>query len=375
MPKPPQLSATLAAVRSDLYSSLSHKLKDLPKPPIPLHVGDTWLEPADGARMEDFTVREHPGMHRYSRPHGHPDLVAAVADLRDVSPDRILVTAGATGGLCALAGSLLDPGDEVLVLAPFWPLIRGIVQAARATAVEVPFYDRPGSVRSRIAPFLTERTAALYVNSPNNPTGRVLAADDVAELAELAREANLWLWSDEVYEPFAYDAPHVPVAPLAPERTFTAHSFSKSYGMAGNRVGYVLGPTDPAPLLHARKVATHTFYSAPTAGQLAAAAALAHGGPWLERAHVLYRDAGRAAAETLGLAPPQGGTFLFFDVAHRLDEERGLLGFLEDCLDAGVLLAPGSSCGADYGTHVRLCFTSAPPDVVADGVARVAALL
>ncbi len=362
-------------MRSDLFSSLSHKLKDLPAPPIPLHIGDTWLEPALGARMQDITVRDHPGMHRYSRPHGHPDLVAALSDLRGVPPERLLVTAGATGGLCGIAGALLEPGDEVLVLAPFWPLIRGIVQAPRAVPVEVPFYDRPGSVTERIAPFITDRTAALYVNTPNNPTGRVLSADDLGELAELARDRNLWLWSDEVYEPYAFARRHVPVAPMAPERTFTAHSFSKAYGMAGNRVGYVIGPTDPEPLLHARKVATHTFYSAPTAAQLAAAKVLKIGAPWLAQARDHYIEAGFAAADALGLPHPEGGTFLFVDVAHRIDPERGLLGFLEDCLDAGVLVAPGSSCGEAYGTHVRICFTSAPPEVVADGAARVAALL
>ncbi len=364
-------------MRSDLFSALSHKLKDLPAPPIPLHLGDTWLEPAVGARMQDVTVADHPGMHRYSRPHGHPDLVAALSERRDVPPERILVTGGATGGLCGVAGAVLEPGDEVLVLAPFWPLIRGIVQGARATPVEVPFYDRDGTVAERLAPFVTDRTAALYVNTPNNPTGRVLSAGDVAAIADFARRHGLWLWSDEVYEEFAYDAdaPHVPVAPHAPERTFTAHSFSKTWGMAGNRVGYVVGPTDPAPLLHARKVATHTFYSAPTAAQLAAAKVLAIGRPWLDAARDAYAAAGRAAADALGRPHPEGGTFLFIDVATRIDPDRGLLGFLEDCLDAGVLIAPGTSCGADYGTHVRVCFTSAPPDVVADGVARIAALL
>lgn len=375
MPRPPQLSSAFEAMRSDLFSSLAHKLQDRATPPIPLHIGDTWLEPALGARMQDVRVQDHPGMHRYSRPHGHPDLVAALAKHRGVPPERLLVTAGATGGLCGLAGALLEPGDEVLVLAPFWPLIRGIVQAARAVPVEVPFYDRAGTVQERIAPYLTDKTAALYVNTPNNPTGRVLSRDDVGALAEVAREQNLWLWSDEVYEPFAFATPHIPLAPLAPERTFTAHSFSKAYGMAGNRVGYVIGPTDPAPLLHARKVATHTFYSAPTAAQLAACKVLEIGDPWLAQARQRYAQAGFAAADRLGLPHPEGGTFLFVNVAHRIDPERGLIGFLEDCLDVGVLLAPGSSCGEAYGTHVRICFTSAPPEVVLDGVARIAALL
>jgi len=247
------------------------------------------------------------------------------------------------------------------------------VQTARGVPVEVPFYDRPGSVEDLLAPHLTERTVALYVNTPNNPTGRVLDADTVAALAHFARQRDLWLWSDDVYEDFAFTRPHVPVAPHAPERSFTACSFSKAYGMAGNRVGYVVGPEGEV-MQALRKISTHSFYSAPTAAQLAAAHVLEHGAPWLERASQLYRQSGEAAAARLGLDPPQGGTFLFLDVSAHLDE-RGLLGFLERCMDRKLLIAPGSSCGTDYPGHVRLCFTSAPPEAVRAGVEVLAELL
>lgn len=374
MPRPPKLSSTLAQTRGDLFSSISHKLATLSSPPIPLHVGDTWLEPAVGARMQDLRVEDHPGMHRYSRPWGHPSLLAALAERRGVAPERILVAAGATGGLHAVCNAILDPGDEVLLPAPFWPLIRGIINGTRAVPVEVPLYDRCGSITERLTAGLSPKTAALYVNSPNNPTGRVLSAIEVAEVAEFARRHDIWLLSDEVYEDYAYARPHVPVAPHAPERTFTACSFSKAWGMAGNRCGFVVGPPDRAPMKRARKVSTHSFYCAPTAAQLAACRALEVGAPWLAEAREHYRTAGFAAADALGLPRPDGGTFLFLDVAKQLDE-GGLMGFLERCLDAGVLIAPGSSFGDDYGTFVRICFTSAPPDDVQRGVAALAALL
>jgi len=374
MPRPPRLSATLSETRADLFSSISHKLKQLTTPPIPLHVGDTWLEPAVGARMQDLRVEDHPGMHRYSRPWGHPGLLAALAERHGVPAERILVTSGATGGLHAVCGALLDPGDEVLVLAPFWPLIRGIVQGTRATPVEVPFYDRTGDLQERLTEHLSERTVALYVNSPNNPTGRVLTADEIAGVAEFARRHDLWLLSDEVYEDYAYARPHVAVAPFAPERTFTARSFSKAWGMAGNRCGYVVGPPDPAPLRHARKVSTHCFYCSPTAAQLAGLRALEGGSDGRAAAREHYRRAGVAAADALGVSHPEGGTFLFLDVSSVLDN-RGVIPFLERCLDEGVLLAPGSSFGEAYGGFVRICFTSAPPDEVARGVAALAGLL
>ena len=371
MPRHPAVSPTIAQLRGGVFSRLAHKIAGLQGERYPLHVGDTWMEPMEGARMEDLTVAEHPGMHRYSVPHGHPELLAAIEARKGVDRGRVLVSAGATGGLGAVAGALLDPGEEVLILAPFWPLIPGIVRCARGVPVEVPAYDRPGRIAELVEAAIGPRTVALYLNSPSNPTGRVLARAELADLAEVARAHDLWIWSDEVYEDYAFNAPHVPMRELAPERTFTALSFSKAYGMAGNRCGYVIGPTDESVMLEVRKIGTHSFYAAPTSSQLAAARVLRLGAGWVAQARASYRSAGEAAAAALGLPAPGGGTFLFANVEHLLDE-RGLHGFLLDCLDDNLLLAPGSSCGEAYGGWVRLCFTSAPPEVVARAVARLA---
>ena len=156
------------------------------------------------------------------------------------------------------------------------------------------------------------------------------------------------------------------MAEVAPEHTFSVFSFSKTYGMAGNRCGYVVGPS-ASVMRSVRKATVHHFYSACTASQLAAANVLEKGGPWLRSAVKSYRAAGYAAADRLGLERPQGGTFLFVDVGPHLDE-RGMHGFMLDCIEEGLILAPGGSCGSDYGHFVRLCFTSAPPDVVGRGV-------
>ncbi|MDJ0848110.1 MAG: pyridoxal phosphate-dependent aminotransferase [Myxococcota bacterium] len=364
-----------------MFSPKAGRLDAAAPDAVPLHVGDTWLEPCEGARMQDLRVSEHAGLHRYTETQGRAALVDAVLEKVRASNgipcerDSVLVTAGATGGLACAVGMLADPGDEVLILAPFWPLIRGIVQALRAVPVEVPFYDRVDSaeaaveaVRERIGP----RAAALYVSTPSNPTGRVLPREWLEALAELARRHDLWLLSDEVYENYVYRGEHHSVARAAPERTLSVFSFSKAYGMAGNRTGYLVGP--PEAVAGAHKIGVHTFYSAPTAGQVAGLRALEHGGPWMERARHLYRDTGAEAARALGVAEPEGSQFLFLDVRPRLDE-RGLPGFLADCLDDGVALAPGSSCGVDYGGWARLCYTAAPPDTVREAVAKLAARL
>lgn len=344
---------------------------------FPLHVGDTWMEPVEGARMEDLRESEHPGLHRYTEPQGSRALIDAVVDkVRAVNGlpierSNVLISAGATGALGAAVGMLASPGEEILILSPFWPLIRGIVQAFRATAVEVPFYGRvrsPQEAIGAIQPYISPRTVGIYVSSPSNPTGLVLPADQLAAIAELAAREDLWILSDEVYEDYVYRGEHCSIARFAPERTLSAFSFSKAYGMAGNRTGYLIGPTDA--LMSCRKVSTHTFYSAPTAGQLAGLRALQGGGAWLQSARASYQQAGDDAADVLGLPRPEGSTFLFLDLSHLLDE-RGVFGFLEDALDDGLVLAPGPSFGRGYESFARICFTSAPPDRVAEAVRRL----
>ncbi len=379
MPRPPRAVPAVEAMPGAVYAPSGSEGDSAAA--CPLNVGDTWMEPFVGGRMEDLLQADHPGMNRYSATHGLPELVDAIVEKVRVrnglacERESVLVSAGATGALAAAVGMLAGADEEVLILAPFWPLIRGIVQAARATPVEVPFFDRVDSAEAAVDAVrekLTPRTVALYVSSPSNPTGRVLPEAWLAALAEFARCSDLWLISDEVYEDYVYDGRQVSVAKFAPERSLTAYSFSKAYGMAGVRTGYLVGP--PAAIAQAEKVATHSWYSAPTAGQIAGLRALADGAAWVERARASYREVGRETAAMLGLAEPQGSTFHFIDVRRQLGE-RGIAGFLADCLSDGVALAPGASCGAAYHDWVRLCYTAAPPDQVLAAVAKLAARL
>ena len=363
---------------SAVFSPLADHLRDHPGPFFPLHVGDTWRQPWPGVRMEDLCEADHPGLHRYCETAGVPELVEGIAQkVRErnglpCEPAGVLVAGGATGALACAVSALAYPGEEVLILAPFWPLIRGIVRAQRALPVEVPFYDRVGDAREALAALderISPRAVALYVSTPSNPTGRVLPGDWLEAIAAWARRHDLWLLSDEVYEDYVYRGEHVSLGRFAPERTLSVFSFSKAFGMAGNRVGYLVGP--PALVEQAHKVAVHTFYHAPTAGQVAAAAALRHAGAWVAESREAYRKAGEDAARVLGLPPPEGSTFLFLDVSSRLDE-RGMQGFLEDCLEDGVVVAPGSSAGCGYEGWIRLCYTAAPPAEVAEAVRLLA---
>ena len=364
-----------------VYSPFADQIADSDGPIYPLHVGDTWRDPFVGARSEDIASADHPRLHAYGNTRGLPELVERIREkLRERNdlehpPEEILVTAGATGGLATLAGATLSPGDEMLILAPFWPLIRGIAQSFRATPVEVPFYDRVSTMQEAVAAVeskITSRSRVLYVSTPSNPTGRVIPGEWLEALADLARRHDLWIFADEVYEDYVYEGEHVSMARFAPERTVSVYSVSKSYAMAGQRVGYLAGPE--SIISEARKIGTHIYYHAPVIGQRTALAAIEGGAAWIESAREEYRKTGAQVAGLLGLPAPDGGTFLFLDVKDRLDD-RGLHGLLEDCFAQGVLVAPGQSCGEAYGDWIRLSYTAAPPDDVLEAARRLAKVL
>ncbi len=370
---------------------MADRIADQSGPLFPLHVGDTWRDPFVGARSEDIPSAVHSRLHAYGDTRGLPELVERLSQkLREKnglarSSEQVLVTAGATGGLAAVAGAVLSPGDEMLILAPFWPLIRGIAQSFRARPVEVPFFDRVSSLREAeeaVESRITRRSRVLYVSTPSNPTGRVIPGDWLEAMAAVARRHDLWIFSDEVYEDYHYASPedspsssggrHVSIARFAPERTLSVFSFSKSYAMAGQRVGYLAGPEQV--LVEARKIATHLYYHAPIIGQWTALKALEEGDAWIAEAREQDRAVGVDVARRLGVPTPEGGTFLFLDVRARLDD-RGLMGLLEDCFEQGVLVAPGSSCGGDYADWIRLSYTAAPGAEVREAARRLAIVL
>lgn len=367
---------SVEAIASAVYSPFAARLLAGEGPVFAMHVGDTWMEPFPGARMETLRSADHPGMHRYCVTHGLPELREAIqgklrAQGRACEPDALLVTAGATSGLACTINALLDPGEELLLLAPYWPLAYGMTHAARAHPVELPFFDRvqtPEQALAALEAARTGRTAAVYFSNPSNPTGRVLGPAMLEAISAFARRHDLWIFSDEVYEDYVYQGELTSCVHLAPERTVCLFSFSKAYGMAGNRVGYLVAPVPVCEAVH--KVSVHSAYHAPTASQLSALRALSGAAHWCAEARKQYAETGAAVAEILGVPAPEGGCFLFVDCSRAL-AERGMHGFLEDLAEDGVLVAPGAGAGASYADWVRLCFTAIPPEDAREAARRI----
>jgi len=386
MPRFPQTAESAAALSDRVFSRLAARAKDHPGPVHPLHVGDTWLEPLPAAMAEAQRTADHRRLHNYAPVQGQPELLEAITEhlgrrgQQLIDPESVQVTSGATAGLSVVIDALMDPGDEVLLPAPFWPLIRGIIEKRGARAVQVPFFDAVHDddfdAEARLEAAVTERTSAIYVNTPHNPTGVILPDRVIAAIAAVAERHNLWIISDEVYEEIYFGGMQpAPVWARADyqDRCVAVHSVSKAYGLAGARVGWAHGPE--AAMKSIRGVQTFSTYCAPKPMQLGAARALSEGGEWLQKARDSYDRAAALTAQTLGLRKPDGGTFVFFDVAEHLRDGEDTLDLLERCLDAGVLLTPGAASGKDYGSWVRLCFTSVPPDQLREALERIAPIV
>lgn len=338
------------------------------------------------ARCEELDSDRHPMLMTYAPVHGLRPLLEAIGDKIErrtgvrVPRERIQVVPGATGGLSVICQALFNPGDEVLLPSPFWPLIRGVISSCGAKPVQIPFYDKLGDEgfdpEAALERAITDRTAAIYLNSPHNPTGVILDDSVSQAIARVAQRHNLWVLSDEVYEDiyFGDEAPTPLWArPEFSERTLAVHSLSKGHGMAGSRVGYVHGPE--LAMRAVRAVQTFQSYCASKPMQLAASRALADGDEWLAEARVLYGDASRTAADALGLPHPAGGTFLFFDASPWIGDETSSLAFLERCVDAGVVLTPGGASGDGYETWVRLCFTCVSPEELSTALTKLSPLM
>jgi aspartate/methionine/tyrosine aminotransferase len=379
----PDVSTAGAAVPASIFARLREHLARYPGDVIPLQIGDTHLAPP--ARLDElvWTELSATDLYAYGSPNGWTPLVDALiakAHARNnlaLTSANIQLAVGATHALSAAVQATCDPGDELILLTPHWPLIRGIALAYNVVPVEVPYStaQSPADLAATIAAAITPRTAALYIATPNNPDGAMLSREQLASIAELAAARSLWILSDEVYEDYGYDAQHVSIAslPAALDRTLTVLSFAKSYAQAGLRVGYALGPE---PLIATmKKLVNHSVYNVPVAMQRAALAALTAGAPFLADARARYRDARDRARSRLRApaASPAGGAYLWVDF--RAFSGDDCMPILERCAASGVLLAPGSAFGAVCSGFARLCFTGVSPERLDEGIDRVNAAL
>ncbi|MET9529814.1 pyridoxal phosphate-dependent aminotransferase [Streptomyces sp. NPDC006649] len=272
-------------------------------------------------------LREGKG-NQYPPGPGIPELRSAIADHQrrfygiGLDPDtEVLVTAGATEGIAAAMLALLEPGDEVIAFEPFYDSYAACI--AMAGAVRVPLTLRAPDFRpdlDALRDAVTPRTRLLLLNSPHNPTGMVLTPGELAAIAELARERDLLVVTDEVYEHLVFDGAHHPIAALPGmrERTVSISSAGKTFSFTGWKVGWVTG--SPALVAAVRTAKQYLTYVSAGPFQYAVAEALRLPDSYFTtlRTDLLRKrdllDAGlRAAGFTV--YEPQGTYFITTDIA------------------------------------------------------------
>ena len=277
---------------------------------------------------------------------------------------ELLITVGVSEALYLALTAILDPGDEVIVPEPCFVAYTPEVVFAGGVPVTIPtrVEDNFQVTSETIERFVTPRTKALLIGYPNNPTGAVMTRSELAEIAEVAKQHDLLVISDEIYDRLVYGIEHVSVAALPGmrERTITLGGFSKNYAMTGWRLGYASGP---AELLGAmRKVHQYTIMSAPTTAQAAGLEALAHGEEHVQAMVAEYDRRRRllvGGLNTLGLDcfEPRGAFYAFPSVVRSgMDDNT----FAEALLaEEEVAVVPGSAFGPSGAGFVRMAYATA----------------
>jgi aspartate aminotransferase len=312
---------------------------------------------------------------RYAPSSGIPELRAAVASKlreRNRVPARdedVIVLNGGMQGLFAAFQSVVDPGDEVLVLSPFWTPIRDLIAHCEGRTVLVPSAEaRRDGFRETLARYATARTRAVYFNTPQNPTGIVFTRAEAEEVARLARERDLVVIADEAYEDLVYEGEHVSIASLEGmfERTITCYTLSKSYAMTGWRVGYAAA-AEPW-MTGIRKCLLYTTNGVSTPSQYGALAAFGLPADFYEgtrRAYRERRDLLVSGLCELGLAcdPPPGAFYAFPDVSRVSPDSRAAADVLLE--RAQVATVPGIVFGEHGEGHLRFSFSTSPETIQA----------
>ena len=312
---------------------------------------------------------------RYAPSSGVPELRAAVADklrIKNNIPAQagdVMVMNGGMQGLFGAFQSVVNPGDDVLVFSPFWTPIKDLLAYSQGRALLVPTTEaRAAGLEKTLARYMSDRTKAIYYNTPQNPSGVVFTRDEAQVVARFAQERDLIVIADEAYEDLVYDGEHFSIASLPGmfERTITVFTLSKSYAMTGWRLGYTAA-AEPW-MTGLRKTTLYSSNGVSTPTQWAALAAFTTETDMLEtnaRAYLKRRDLLLAGLNELGLhcEKPAGAFYAFPDVSRVSSDSREAAEILLE--RAQVATVPGVVFGEHGEGHLRFSFSTSLENIEA----------
>lgn len=326
----------------------------------PRHIVDAGVEAIRG------------GQTHYVASQGIPAFRKAIAEKLSrenglsYDPDReIVATASGKLALYIALESLLDPRDEVLYLEPAWVSYRPLIELIGGCPVAVSLSPADNfAVRSTLLERkITPRTKAILINSPNNPTGRVLGPEELQVIREVALKHDLWVISDEIYEHLVYDGHrHVSIATLPEmrDRTVVVNGMSKAYAMTGWRIGYLAAPSVLSEQI--LKVQQHVVTCAASFGQTAATEALQGPQDCVKTMRQEYDKRRRRIAEALNSIPgvrcplPEGAFYFFPEVDYKDYDSWQIAEYLIS--EAHVAVTPGQAFGEAARKNIRLTYAT-----------------
>jgi len=310
------------------------------------------------------------GHTKYTDFRGDPELRQAICDYykeeydMDVADEEVFVCASACLGMYLALEAIVNDGDEVILQAPFFTPYPQQVELARGIPVELPTYEEEDFQINveRLESLINERTRALVINSPSNPTGNCLSVETMKKIAEIAEKHDLLVIADDIYTAYSYERPFIPFASLPGmrERTIILNSFSKNFNMTGWRLGNIIAPDYIIRII--QQINENVVFTAPSISQRAGIYALRHRHEIQPPVIEEYRKRMFFAAERINqipkmsvIYPPKGSFYLFINI-----KESGLTS--EEAADvilrkAHVLMLPGSAFGNCGEGYLRIACT------------------
>jgi aspartate aminotransferase/aminotransferase len=324
--------------------------------PINLSIGQADFdvpEPIKNAAIEAIQA----GHNRYTITQGLPQLNEAVldrlAERHGYKGRECMVTSGVSGGLMLGFMAVLDPGDQVLIPDPYFTMYGVLAEMVSATWGTYDLYPESVLTEQSLEAGLTDRTRAILINSPSNPTGRTLNAAELDAVEAVSARHDLLVISDEIYDEFVYDAPHESaIGHVSEQRLLVLGGFSKTYGMPGWRMGWAAGPGEIVDAM--RKMQQFSFVCAPSIAQHACLTALQTD---MSAEISEYRNKRARILDGISdlyeVATP-GGSFYMFP---RLPAGASTEAFMDQCLERKLLVVPGKAFSA-RATHFRISFAA-----------------
>ena len=382
-------SATLAV------DAKAKALKAAGRPVIGFGAGEPDFATPDYIVEAAIAAARNPQYHRYSPAAGLPELRAAIAEktMRDsgykLDASQVLVTNGGKQAVYNAFATLLDPGDEVILPAPYWTTYPEAIRLAGGVPVEVFAGPEQGYkvTIEQLEAAVTPRTKVLLFVSPSNPTGAVYAPEQVAEIGRWAASKDLWVITDEIYEHLTYDdAVFTSIATAAPElgdKVIILNGVAKTYAMTGWRVGWMAGPLDV--IKAATNLQSHATSNVANVSQMAALAAVSGPLDAVAEMRTAFDRRRKAMVSALNAIDgvhcptPEGAFYAYSDVRGLLGREiRGIVPATSAELAALILeqaevaVVPGEAFGPSG--YIRMSYALGDADL-AEGVGRMAALL